>query len=104
MSALVIAASNLEVPDVIRWKRALITPSSSYPAGGEPILPSQLSMRQILGAPAAIDSQGYLWRFDLDNLKLRAYQNGAINLPHAEVTATTDLSGGTFTMLFYGKM
>lgn len=64
--------------------------SSTYPTGGIPVTLGQIGFRNIVDTLSWGDESngdGYVYKFDMTNLKIRIYQTGtSANTPMNEVT------------------
>lgn len=81
---------------------------NAYPTGGTTAFQAKVQAALARGAVEVVsvvtqDCGGYTAIYDKVNDKLKVYRNGAINSPQAEVPATTDLSGTSFTVLVTTK-
>lgn len=76
MAALIVTISRTHVPGDTYEVEAVFTPSTSYPAGGEPLNASDYGLRQIkwveIASPAGEDGTR-LFTWDKTNGKLRIF-------------------------------
>lgn len=89
MAASSFTASTIDNPGGLRIKRVVMTPSTSYPTGGEPITATQAGLTSILTIIPAGDAAGRLWVYQ-GNGKVKAYRTAAITVAGGAAAAGTD--------------
>lgn len=88
MAASAFSARTLDNPGGIRFSVVSVTPSTSYPTGGEPVTPANAGFSEILAAVPVVSSGGVLWTYVAG--KLKAFRTAAITVAGGAAAAGTD--------------
>lgn len=103
MAAVAFSAASVDNPGGIRVKLVTVTPSDSYPTGGEPMAASDAGLRRVLAAaPAVSAAAGYVWTWTGSKWKAYWVDTTVDGAAMAEVANTTNLSAAPFTALVLG--
>lgn len=102
MSALAFSASRVDNPGGVRLALVTVTPSSSYPSGGEAFTAADAGMKRILGVLNGTSATGETWVWTGSKLKALWVDTTVDGAALAEVTPTTDLSAKPVTLLVFG--
>lgn len=105
MAASAFSAASVDNPGGIRLRLVTVTPSTSYPTGGEAMTAAQAGFGAtgsiIAAAPAVSLATGVVWTWT--GSKWKAYgSNGAAPAVLAEIANTTDLSASPFVAIVIG--
>lgn len=87
----------------LRGATAIVTFDTSYPTGGEPIVPSDLGLGEFKGLSINQGEDGYVVHWDRANDTLIVYESAGANAPLTEVANLTDLSAVVVEVIATGR-